>query len=138
VLFIRLVIIYSRFPTHFPSKHLGLVLRPKRDLKETGLELVTSGLIWVSLVRPERDPNETNKRPKGDLFATSDSSSSTLGCAVAEIYLHAQNTLSHTHLLLTFSLTLQDLEYIDGVGTHSHSFHFPSFDPEPFHLPITF
>jgi hypothetical protein len=71
VLFIRLVIIYSRFQRISLQKHLGLVLRPKRDLKETGLELVTSSLTWVSLVRPERDPNETYKRPKGDLFATS-------------------------------------------------------------------
>jgi hypothetical protein len=49
---------------------------------------------------------------------------------------HSQNTLSHTHLL-TFSLTLQDLEYIGGVETRSHSLHFSHFDPEPFHLPIT-
>jgi hypothetical protein len=33
--------------------------------------LVTNGLIWVFLVRPERDPNETYKRPKGDLLTTS-------------------------------------------------------------------
>jgi hypothetical protein len=30
------------------------------------------GLIWVFLVRPERDQKETYKRLKGDLFTTSD------------------------------------------------------------------
>jgi hypothetical protein len=41
-----------------------------------------------------------------------------------------------TYTPLTFSLALQDLDDIGGVGTHSHSFHFSHFDPEPFHLPI--
>ena len=39
---------------------------------------------------------------------------------------HSQNMLSHTHL--TFSLPLQDLDDIGGVGTHRHSFYFSHFD----------
>jgi hypothetical protein len=33
---------------------------------------------------------------------------------------HSQNTLSHTHL--TFSLALQDLDDIGGVGTNTQPF----------------
>jgi hypothetical protein len=56
------------FPTHFPFKisrsHFETHKRP-------ALELVTNGLFWVFLLRPEGDPEETYSRPKRDLFATS-------------------------------------------------------------------
>jgi hypothetical protein len=60
------------FPTHFPSKSLGLNLRAtqKRPVSVGGYTLLI-GLISVKCVRLEREPKVTHSRPKRDLFATS-------------------------------------------------------------------